>query len=104
MKGIAPPSPVTRDSNRDVTLTVTCAPKIHPSQRAELLVADRNVAAEGRGADTDTLTFILKNATAVTDALVYLRIDGVDSLPFKRQEIPPPPRLVFDDNQRVTIL
>ena len=76
---------------------------MRPSQRAALLVAAREVSAQAHPADTGTLQFILENAPAVTGAIARLRIDGVDSLPFARQAIPPPPRLVFDDNQKVTI-
>jgi hypothetical protein len=100
---IAPPNPVARDLSGTATLTVTCAPHVRPTQRVALLIADREVAAQAHPADTGTLQFIVENAPVVTDALVRLRIDGVDSLPFVRQAAPPPPRLVFDDNQKVTI-
>jgi hypothetical protein len=100
---IAPPNPVARDISGDVTLTITCGPQVRPTQRATLLIADREVAAQAHPTDTDTLQFTVDNAPVVTDALVRLRIDGVDSLPFTRQETPPPPHLAFDDNQKVTI-
>jgi len=103
IKNIAPPNPVARNISGNVTLTITCGPQVRPTQRAALLIADREVAAQAHPADTDTLQFTVENAPVVTDALVRLRIDGVDSLPFKRQEIPPPPHLAFDDNQKVTI-
>jgi len=101
--GITPPNPVVRDVSGNVTLTVTSGPQVRPSQRVTLLIADREVAAQAHPADTDTLQFTVENAPVVTDALVRLRIDGVDSLPFTRQETPPPPHLAFDDNQKVTI-
>jgi hypothetical protein len=101
--GIAPPNPVARDISGNVTLTITCGPQIRPTHRAALLIADREVAAQAHPADTDTLQFTIDDAPIVTDALVRLRIDGVDSLPFTRQELPPPPHLAFDDNQKVTI-
>lgn len=104
VNGIAPANPVARDASGNVVLTITCGPEVRPSQHAELLIADREVAAEGHPADTAALQFIIEDAPVVTDALVRLRIDGVDSLPFRRQGVPPPPRLVFDDNQKVTIL
>jgi hypothetical protein len=94
---------VARDISGDVTLTITCDPQVRPTQRATLLIADREVAAQAHPTDTDTLQFTVDNAPVVTDALVRLRIDGVDSLPFTRQETPPPPHLAFDDNQKVTI-
>lgn len=100
---IAPSNPVARDLSGNVALTLTCGPQVRPTQRVALLIADREVAAQAHPADTDTLQFTVENAPVVTDALVRLRIDGVDSLPFMRQAIPPPPRLVFDNNQKVTI-
>ncbi len=101
--GIAPPNPVARDISGNVTLTITCGPQVRPTQRAMLLIADREVAAQAHLTNTGTVQFSLENAPVVTDTLVRLRIDGVDSLPFTRQAIPPPPRLVFDGNQKVTI-
>ncbi|MBX3639485.1 MAG: DUF4255 domain-containing protein [Nitrosomonas sp.] len=102
--GIAPPNPVPRDASGNATLSITCSPQVRHSQRAVLLVAGQEVTAQDHPADTDTLQFTITDAPAVNDALLRLRIDGVDSLPFSRQAVPPPPRLVFDDNQRITIL
>lgn len=104
INGITPVNPIARDVNGDVTLTISCGPEIRPSQRVELLIADREVVAQNHPVDTASLQFIVEDAPVVNDALVRLRIDGVDSLPFKRQAVPPPPRLVFDDNQKVTII
>ena len=101
---IAPPNPVARDISGNVTLTITCLPQVRPTQRAALLIRrPLEVAAQAHPADTDTLQFTVDNAPVMTDALVRLRIDDVESLPFTRQEIPPPPHLAFDDNQKVTI-
>jgi hypothetical protein len=100
---IAPDNPIQRDANNNVTLTLTCAPQVLPEQRVTLLVSDREVAAEPHAARTDTLQFKLESAPVIKEAVVRLRVDGVDSLPFKRQDAPPPPRLVFDDKQKVTI-
>ncbi len=100
---IEPPNPVARDISGNVALTITCGPQVRPTQRAMLLIADREVAAQAHPTETDTLEFILENAPVVTGAIARLRIDGVDSLPFTRQAIPPPPRLMFDNNQKVTI-
>ena len=102
MLGITP-NPVTRDGGGNATLTITCTPHILPAQRAVLLIADREVPAQAHAASTDTLQFIISDAPAVAGALVQVRIDGVDSLPFIRRAVPPPSRLVFDDSQRVTI-
>ena len=99
---IAPANPIARDAGGDVTLAITCTPGVRPAQRATVVFADREVPAEPHGTTT-TLTFVVDDAPVVTGAVVRLRIDGVDSLPFRRQATPPPPRLVFDDAQKVTI-
>lgn len=101
--GITPPNPVSRDADGNVTLTITCSPQVLPQQRAVLQLADREVAAPPHPTATDTLQFVIENAPVVTEALVRLRVAGVDSLPFRRVAVPPPPRLVFDDQQQVTI-
>lgn len=101
--GITPPNPVMRDAAGNATLTVTCIPEVLPKQRVVLQVADREVAPQPHGAATGQLQFLIENAPVVTDSLVRLRVDGVDSLPLKRQDAPPPPRFVFDDKQKVTI-
>lgn len=103
ISSIAPPNPVSRDAAGNVTLTMTCSPQVLPQQRAVLQLADREVAAQPHPAATATLQFVIENAPVVTDALVRLRVAGVDSLPFRREATPPPPRLVFDDQQKVTI-
>jgi hypothetical protein len=103
LRSIAPPSPVPRDGSGTATLTITCSPEVRPSQRVAILLADREVAAAPHPSDTGTLQFAVDNAPVVNDATVRLRVDGIDSLPFRRQETPPPPRLVFDEAQRVTI-
>jgi len=97
------PNPVARDGSGNATVTITCVPQVRPTQRAVLLITDREVFAEAHGVTTGTLQFIVRGALAVTGAVVQLRIDGIDSLPFVRRAAPPPPRLVFDDNQKVTI-
>jgi hypothetical protein len=101
--GIAPPNPIARDASGDATLTISCSPQVRPAQRAMLLVGDREVIAQPHPADTATLQFVIQNAPAVNAAIVRLRVDGIDSLPFRRVELPPPPQMAFDDAQRVTI-
>ncbi|MFO0699068.1 MAG: DUF4255 domain-containing protein [Nitrospira sp.] len=102
ISGIAP-NPVTRDGSGNATLTITCVPHVRPAQQTALLIMDREVPAQAHPADTGSLQFIIEHAAVVTDALAQLRIDGTDSLPFVRRAAPPPPRLVFDDSQKVTI-
>lgn len=98
---IAPPNPIAPDGSGDVSLVITCKPEVLPGQSAMLLLADREVPAEAHNISTDQLTFVIRNAPLVTDAVLRLRVDGVDSMPYERKDNPP--RLVFADNQKVTI-
>jgi hypothetical protein len=98
---IQPPNPIAPDGNGDVTLTITCKPEVRPEQSAVVLLADREVSAAAHNASTDQLTFVITGAPLVQDAVLRLRVDGVDSMPYERKDNPP--RLVFADNQKVTI-
>jgi Pvc16 N-terminal domain len=100
---ISPDNPIQRDANKNVTLTITCGPQVLPEQRVSLLVSDREVAAKPHAAATDTTQFKVEDAPVIKDAVVRLRVDGVDSLPFKRVDMPPPTKFEFDPNQKVTI-
>jgi len=101
--GIVPPNPVVRDISGKVTLTITCSPQVRPSQRVVLLIANREVVVSPHPTETDSLEFVMEHAPVISNALVRLRIDGVDSLPYRRSVIPGPPVLEFDGNQKVSI-
>jgi hypothetical protein len=92
------PNPVARDGQ----VTVVPSPHVRLTQPAWLLVAGRVVQATGRLNNSDPLVFDLTGIPAVTNTLVTLRVDGVNSLPIKRVALPPP-HLEFDDAQRLTI-
>jgi len=94
------PNPATRDGGGAVTLQVTCRPQVLPAQSAALLLADREIQAQALGASSDTLTFDIDDAPVLNGALVRLRVDGVDSMPFKYDEASR--GFVFDDQQRIT--
>ncbi len=98
---ILPGRTLTRDGNGDVTLTLQCRPQLLPEQNATLLLVDREVPAEPHPNATDTVTFVIKQAPVVKDCLIWLRVDGVNSLPIKRQGTPP--GFVFADDQRITL-
>ena len=100
VSGIAPPNPIA-GAGTTVTLTISCAPQVLPEQRAQLLLADREVAADVHPAATTTLRFEVVEAPAVNQALVRLRVDDVDSLPFAMPTGATP--FAFDDAQKVTI-
>ncbi len=100
---IAPPNPVSPDLAGNVTLTVTCRPNVRPTQTATLLIVDREVPAQTHPAETDTVVFAIEDAPLVTGGLVRLRVEGIDSFPFRRVDTDPKPHLEFDEAQRVTI-
>lgn len=95
------PNPAARDGSGGVSLQLTCRPQVLPAQSAALLLADREIQAPALAAPSDTLTFDIDNAPVLSDALVRLRVDGVDSMPFRYNE--PTRGFVFDDQQRITI-
>jgi hypothetical protein len=95
------PNPATRDGGGAVSLQVTCRPQVLPAQSAALLLADREIQAQALGASSDTLTFDIDDAPVLNGALVRLRVDGVDSMPFKYDEASR--GFVFDDLQGITI-
>lgn len=97
---IDPPSPIA-GAGGTVTLTVTCRPQVQPDQAVTLVLADRELAAEPHAATTERLDFVLKPAPPLADALVRLRVDGVESLPMRIDAAGG--HFVFDDAQRVTI-
>jgi hypothetical protein len=94
------PNPAARVGGA-VSLQVTCRPQVLPAQTAALLLADREIQALALGAPSDTLTFDIDDAPVLNGALARLRVDGVDSMPFKYDE--PTRGFVFDDQQRITI-
>jgi hypothetical protein len=84
---------------------MTCDPEVIKEQSVTLLLADREIPANPRTGDTNTLVFVVKAAPEVTDVPIRLRVDGTDSMPFERRfDANGNPRpLAFADNQKVTI-
>jgi hypothetical protein len=87
-----------RDGEGNVVVTVTAAPIVRAVQTAFLSLPDRDVASVARLNDTDPLEFAVSNPAAGT-VVARLRVDGVDSMQFKAQGVPPRPVL---DRQTVT--
>jgi hypothetical protein len=84
----------------EVTLTVTCSPKVRRTQRASLVISDREILAEPiADVQTDTLTFEPKGLERGSTHWVRLRVDGVESILIDRRG----PLPVFDPSQQVTI-
>ncbi len=100
---IEPGTTIPRDGNGTATITLTCQPRIRKEQQAVLLLAGREVVGHVDNNNPDKVVFAVQNAPVVTNELIRLRVDGIDSMPFKRVDTPPPTRFEFDNNQRVTI-
>lgn len=77
-----------RDGGGVVTLTVVCVPDVRPEQRASLVVGSREIQAEARTTQTDTLTFIDATLAPGTYRL-RLRVDGAESPLIDRTRKPP---------------
>ena len=84
-----------RDGDHNVPVTVTPAPLVQLAQTVFLSLPDRDVPAKPRALPGDPLEFLLLNpaATGVKPVAVRLRVDGVDSMSFKAQGVPPRPVL-----------
>jgi len=101
LEAIRPANTIGRDPDGSARINLACAPNVLPDQPASLLFADREVESETHAAATDELSFVVRSAPVVNDAVVRLRVEGVDSLPFERAG--DPPRLRFAEGQKVTI-
>ena len=95
------PSPIMRDANDNAIITVTMVPAVRPEQRVSLLLDGRETVAAPRAATTGTITFAVEHAAA-GNVRVQVRVDGVDSMPFRRTGTPPV--IEFDPAQMVTIV
>jgi hypothetical protein len=85
-----------RDANDDVEVTIVSSPEVRMSQSAALALPDREVPGEARGQPADPLKFKVIHPAAGA-VPVRLRVDGVDSMQFKRQGVPP--TLVIDKQE-----
>ncbi len=100
---VEPGAIIPRDAQGTATITITCRPRIRGEQQAVLLLAGREIVGRIDGVNPDKVIFEVDNAPIVANELIRLRVDGVESMPFKRVDTPPPTRFEFDDNQKVTI-
>jgi hypothetical protein len=94
------PNPIARDASGSASITVTVVPEVRPEQRVSLLLDGIETLAPPRAVQTGTITFVVERAKP-QNARVQVRVDGVDSMPFRRAGMPP--IIEFDPAQRVTI-
>jgi hypothetical protein len=93
-------------STKTATIVITCRPRVRTEQQPILFVSGREIVGHIDSINPDKLIFILRvpqHAPAVTNELIRLRVDGIESMPFKRVDTPSPGRFEYDDSQRVTI-
>ena len=91
----------------DLSLTVTCTPRLREGQRVSIIVGDRQVAPK----DVTTPAAPAQPTTVTADVtdlpagqhVVRLRVDGVDSIPLAPVTPDAPLKMEFDPNQIVTI-
>jgi hypothetical protein len=86
-----------------VQISLTCRPQIRSGQQAVLLLAGREIAGQIDAGNPDNVIFDVKHAVGMTNELIRLRVDGIESTPIKRKDSPPPTHFEFDADQRVTI-
>ncbi|MGA9365503.1 MAG: DUF4255 domain-containing protein [Bacteroidota bacterium] len=103
ISAIEPGTTIPRDAQGTATIIITCQPRVRNQQQAVLLVAGKEVVGKINQDNPDKLIFIIERAPAAAAELIRLRVDGIESLPFKRVDLPPPTRFEFDVNQKVTI-
>jgi hypothetical protein len=91
----------------NITLTVTCTPRLGPEQGARTLLAfggrtipPASVTTPANTSLPSTLTFQVNNAAA-GEYLVRLRIAGIESLPVTASGSPP--KFDFDPQQKVVV-
>ncbi len=83
------------------TVSITCTPPVLPDQPATLRIGLREVPATARAAATDTLDFVFDPAPVAAAELVWLRVDGAESMPFVFDA--PSGTFAFDPAQRITL-
>jgi hypothetical protein len=100
---IEPGTTIPRDAQGTATITLTCQPRMRNEQQAVLLLAGREIVGQIDTNDANKIVFVVKNAPVVTNEFIRLRVDGIESMPFKRVDSPPPTRFEYDNTQQVTI-
>ncbi len=82
----------------EATVSFKVSPQIQAGQSTLLLIGDRQIEGQATG---DTVDVVITEALPLDAQPIYLRVDGVDSLPITR--LPNPPHFVFDDSQKVAL-
>jgi hypothetical protein len=83
------PATVHLDAEGTATISLTCTPKVRPTQHVSLIVGEREILADPIDVPTSAPTFAYRGAPAGGPYRVRLRVDGVDSLVVDRSKTPP---------------
>ena len=91
-----------------ITLNLTSTPRIRDNQRVSLLFGDRHIRVPVEIIQPTDLTLPSELSFSIPDVdagtyVVRLRVDGIDSIPVKRNEPGQPLMTVFDPDQQVTV-
>jgi hypothetical protein len=98
---IIPANPVAIAGDGSASLGLTVSPQILPDQEVTLLLGGRELIAEPLPSAGSQVDVVIADADPLALQPVYLRVDGVDSLPIARAINPP--LFVFDPLQQVEI-
>jgi len=98
---IEPASPINA-VNGDVRLVLHCVPAAVPGQTAVVRLAGRETVAEPDNHTPGAWSAVIPRAPHVQNELVFLRVDGAESMPFVPSN--EGQWLVFDESQAVTIV
>jgi hypothetical protein len=97
---VTPAGPFLRDADNAVSVTLEFHPVVLEGQLVTLLLAGSEVSVEASETSA-SLSFDLRDASAVVGELLRARVDGMESLPLVFDGASG--RFVFDDSQRITI-
>lgn len=98
---VSPANPVAIAGDGSVSLALLVSPQILPEQDVILQVGGRQVVAQPLLAASSQVDVVIADADPVSLQPIYLRVDGVDSLPIARAANPP--RFVFDPAQQLEV-
>ncbi|WP_320045522.1 DUF4255 domain-containing protein [uncultured Desulfobacter sp.] len=93
---------ITNIEVQSANIIVTCQPQVHNGQQVVLLLADKEIEGKIYTTDADKVVFSTSGLPSMQGEQVRLRVDGIESMPFKRADTLPP-RFEFDSDQRVPL-
>ena len=86
---------------QNAEIQITTKPEVVAGQTASLTLAGRETQGRIPANPAAPLVFEIKQPEPVTNALAWLKVDGVSSIPYEYKG--DPPQLRYADNQRISI-